>query len=72
MSFKKNEELEIELVVFKKEENPIIAGVQLGKVEQGYKKGQISFSHGGVLIEIPGHKGTLIPFSNIRQIDLKA
>lgn len=62
-------ELPIVLVKFKPEQNPILAGVQLGKWNAGWKASTAKLAFGGVLFTIPGHRSILIPMSAIAQVE---
>lgn len=62
-------EYPIELVVFKPEQNAVLAGMQLGKWNQDWKDSSASFALGGVLFTIPGFRSVLIPMSAIARIE---
>ena len=58
-------------VVFKKECDIVIAGVQITRWDNGWKNSYGEFTPQGVFITVPGYKRQFVPITNIRQIEFK-
>lgn len=63
--------LEPELIVFRKEEPVVLAGVQSTNWKLGWKNSKAMMYKGGVLFDIPGYRKAFVPMSCIRQVEFK-